>query len=182
MQSLQAILKDHAFLQDLGAKDLETLAACAQTRNFTAGEYLWRQGELADVLYLIRSGSIALEIFVPHQGPLQIDTVGAGEAFGWSWLIPHYRWHFDVRAVTPVQVFALDAECLRQKLDEDPHLSYELLKRLVPVLARRLTNTQRKLLDLHGSARAWDEDNATRGSTSRVASGGTASALINKGP
>lgn len=162
VQSLEVVLKDHPFVQDLDREHVATLAGCAQNRNFETGEYLWRQGEQADVFYLIRSGKIALEIFVPHQGPLQIETVGEGEAFGWSWLVPPYRWHFDVRAVTPVRAFVLDGHCLRQKLEQDPNLGYQLLKRFVPVLAKRLTATRLKLLDMYGGPKPWDTDAATR--------------------
>jgi len=150
-QSLEVVLRDHPFVKDLEPEQLQVLAGCAENRSFAAGDYLWRQGEQADVFYLLRSGKIALEIFVPHQGPLQIETVGEGEAFGWSWLVPPYRWHFDVRAVTAVLAIVLNGPCLRRKLDQDPSLGYQLLKRFVPVLAKRLTATRLKLLDLPGA-------------------------------
>ena len=153
VQTLEEVLKDHPFVKDLDPAQIETLAGCAQNRNFEAGEYLWRQGEQADRFYLIRSGRISLEIFVPQQGPLQIETVGEGEAFGWSWLVPPYRWHFDVRAVTAVRAFVLDGHCLRRKVEQDHELGYQLLRRFAPVLAKRLTATRLKLLDQHGAMR-----------------------------
>ena len=147
--SLDHALTEHAFVRDLDEKHVNDLIACSADERFRKGEYLWRQGDLADVFYLIRDGEVSLGIAVPNKGPIHIETVAKGEVLGWSWMFPPYRWHFDARVTKPVRAFALDARCLRQKCQTDTQLHYELLIRLMPVIGDRLDATRRKLVDLY---------------------------------
>ncbi len=116
----------------------------------TAGETLFREGEPADVFYLVRRGRVALELYVPARGPITVETVDAGDVVGWSWLFPPYTWHFDARAVGPVRAIAVDGACIREKCDDDPALGYELMRRFSAVLLDRLNATQLRLVDLYG--------------------------------
>ena len=140
-------LGSHPFLKDLGAKYIRKLAALAQRRTFRPGEYLWRQGDPADLLFLMQSGEVALEISIPHQGPLPFETIVGGELLGWSWLVPPYRYQFDARAVSKVEAFALDGKSVRKSCDEDQELGYQVLKRLTPLIAHRLEMARLRLLE-----------------------------------
>lgn len=144
-------LQEHPFLQGFTAEHLVAIGRCARWCDIGAGQYLWRQGEPADCFYLIQSGQIALEIMIPNQGPLQIETVGAGEVFGWSWLTPPHRWLFDVRTVTDVRAVVLNGACLREQCERNESLGYAWLNRLVPVIGHRLETTRLKLLELYES-------------------------------
>ena len=106
---------------------------------------LFREGEPADVFYVVRRGRVALELYVPARGPMTVETVEAGEVVGWSWLFPPYRWHFDARAVAPVRAIAVDGACLRGKCEDDPALGYELMQRFSAVLLDRLNATRLRL-------------------------------------
>lgn len=148
--SLDEYLHGHAFFRGLAHDDLALLAGCASTAHFDAGKLIAREGGPADVFYVIRSGRVALEIHVPGRGPIVVDTVGEDEILGVSWLVPPYRWQFDVRAVDDVRAIALDGACLRGKCDADPRLGYELLKRISGVLRHRLHMARVRLIDLYG--------------------------------
>ncbi len=100
---------------------------------------------------MLRRGKVAIEIDTPRKGPLVIETIGAGDILGVSWLLPPYRWAFDARAVEPTGAIALDAHCLRGKCDGDPVLGYELFKRFAGLIRDRLTATRLRALDLYGS-------------------------------
>ena len=148
---LQVMLSEHAFLRGLSERAVGALAACARTGEFGADQLLGREGEPADVFYLIRSGRVALEIHTPNRGAVRIQTVSAGEPVGWSWLVPPHRWQFDARAVERTQAIAIDGAALREKCEQDHELGYQLLKRLVTVIAGRLAATDRKSTRLNSS-------------------------------
>ena len=148
-QETPAALASHAFLRGLSERQLATMAACAESVTVPAGGFLGREGEPANAFYLIHSGHVALEIHTPAGGAVRIQTVGAGEPVGWSWIVPPHRWQFDARAVEAVQAFALDADRLREKCEQDHELGYQLLKRLVAVIANRLAATRLQLLDIY---------------------------------
>jgi hypothetical protein len=76
--------------------------------------------------------------------------LGEGEILGVSWLVPPYRWDFDARAVGLVRAVAFDAACLRGKCEADHDLGYELMKRFVPELVRRMQAARLQSLNLYG--------------------------------
>ena len=92
VQSLEVVLREHPFMKGLPAAYIETVVGCAQNRKFSAGEYLSRADEQADTFYLIRTGTVALEVYTPNKGGLRVDTVEEGEVLGWSWLVAPYKW------------------------------------------------------------------------------------------
>jgi CRP-like cAMP-binding protein len=149
-QTLEPLLAQHPFFQGLSAADIQLLAGCATNVVFKAGEMICREGDAANQFYLLRQGKVALEVYVPERGQVVLQTIGAGEIVGWSWLIPPYQWRFDVRAVELTRALALDGKCLRGKCEDNPRLGYELLKRVAQVFAERLLATRLQLLDVYG--------------------------------
>ena len=149
VKSLEEFLKRHPFTRGLDSRHNKILLGCASRRELSAGEYLWRQGQEGNEFYLIGSGEVAIGISIPHQGLLQIDTVGAGEVVGWSWFVAPYRSHFDARAMTRVEALALQTGCLQLSCEQDRELRCELLSRVAPIIVRRLEASQKKLIELH---------------------------------
>ena len=151
-ESLQDLLADVPLLAGLADDRLALLAGCAGNVHFDAGAQLFREGNEANTFYVIRHGDVAIETFVPSRGPVTIETLGAGQALGWSWLFAPYRWHFDARALSPVRATGFDGACLRAKCDADPALGYELMGRFAQLLMERLQWTRLRLLDVYGNS------------------------------
>ena len=153
-ENLTELLRQHPFLQGLSDEHMQTIVGCASNVRFPEGEHLINEGQIANKFFLLRSGRIALEMEVSGRGRIRIQTSGPGEVLGWSWLISPYRWHFSGVSVMDTRVIALDAECLRNKCETDPHFGYEILKRLALVMERRLEATRLQLLDVYISSPA----------------------------
>ena len=149
VESLEAVIAGHLFFSDLEERYVQSLTGCAANVRFDAGIYLFREGEPANHFYLIRHGKVAIEIFAPPRKGIIVQTLSAGDALGWSWLVPPYQWRFHARAVEPVRAIALDGKCLRARCEEDHDLGYELLKRFAQVIAQRLEATRFQLLDVY---------------------------------
>ena len=150
MRSVEQELTEVPFFDGIGSEAVSLLAGCARNVHFRDGAYLFNASDPAQVFYVLRHGTVALEAFVPARGPVLIDTIGAGEILGWSWLFPPYRWHFDGRAVEGVRATAFDAVCLREKADADPALGYDLMRRFAQIAIDRLQATRLRLLDVYG--------------------------------
>jgi CRP-like cAMP-binding protein len=125
---------------------------------FSPGDLILCEGATAGTLYLLEQGRVALSAHSPGKGHLLVQTLGPGEVLGLSWLFPPYQWQFDARAVELVKGVALDGACLRSKIDGDPALGYELLKRITPVVLERLQQTRLRLLDLYSSTGSGNGD------------------------
>lgn len=150
MRTLDALIVESPVFQGLDQEELELIAGCGSNVVFAAGERLFREGDPADVFFLVRHGLVALDTDVPNRADVTVETVGPGEIVGWSWLLEPHRWHFTGRAVELVRAVQFDGVCLRKKCEEDPVLGYDLLSRFAQVLVNRLQATRLQLMDVYG--------------------------------
>ena len=150
MESLERIISEHPFFDGMPESYCELVCGCAKNVRFSAGQYLFHEGEPADWFYLIRHGRVALEISAPGR-VVTLQTVPQGEIVGVSWLIPPWRWTYDARALDDIRAIAINAACLRQKCDADHDLGYDMMKRFMPVLIQRLQATRLQIIDVYGN-------------------------------
>lgn len=148
MEDLQRLLDQHDFLKGLSAAQTRFLVSCVKNLRFREGELLLREGELADVFYLLRVGRVSLEINVPARGAVQIESLGPSDMLGVEWLVSR-RVHVDARAREPVVALAFDGGCLRGKMDEDPALGYALTRRILAETYKRLEHARLARVDLY---------------------------------
>jgi len=149
MKGIEELLRQTPFARGLEDGIIALIAGCAKNVVFQTNEYVFREGSAADHFYLIRHGTIALEMFVPGRGPFTFLTVKSGEILGAAWLIPPYRWSFDARAVELSRAIAFDGKCLRDKCEADHHVGYEMMKRFIPPLVERLQMARLQSLEIY---------------------------------
>jgi CRP-like cAMP-binding protein len=154
MKTIAELIEEHPFLRGLAPNAIQFIAACAKNVRFDAGHYVFREGEGADWFYLIRDGTVALEMYVPGRGPVSFLTVKAGEILGAAWILPPYRWPYDARAVEVSRATAFDAACLREKCEADHDLGYALMKRFLPPLLERLQTARLQAINVYGKSGA----------------------------
>jgi CRP/FNR family cyclic AMP-dependent transcriptional regulator len=154
MKGLEELIADASVFAGLDPSALALIAGCAGNDHFRGGAYVFREGDPADRFFLIRRGEVALEVHAPGSAPHVIDTIGAGEVVGWSWLFEPFRWQFDARAISPTRMVGFDGACLRGKCDADHELGYQLMRRFASTMLERLQATRLQLLDIYGRAPA----------------------------
>ncbi len=150
LRDIQELLKTHAFTKGLNDEQLAVIAGCAKNVIFQSGEYIFREGDAADQFYLVRHGTVALEMAIRGRGATTIRTLKDDDELGVSWLIPPYRWAFDARAVTLTRAIGFDAVCLRGKCEADHELGYRLMMKFTPKLMARLRSARLQLADVYG--------------------------------
>lgn len=148
MDDLERVLRTHPFLADLAPEHLGFLVGCAKNVRFRPGEYLMREGDREDQLYLIRQGTVTIEMPAPNGTPICLETVSSGDVLGVSCLATTAA-HLDCRARDSVVAVALDNACLHRKMDEDPRLGYALSMRLLERTYERLTRARLQRLDVY---------------------------------
>ena len=154
MQGLERIVLDQPFFAGLGPDLGAAISGCARNLRFAAGEYLFREGEPANEFYLLRQGSVALELHSPGQRPMIIATLREGDILDGSWLVPPYLWTFDARSSELVRVLGVDARCLRDKCEANHDLGYELMKRFASAMGERLRAMRLQVADVYGPRRS----------------------------
>lgn len=140
-------LSHHSFFHGMKEELLAELNDCTRLVGMPGGQYLGRTGQAADAFYLISSGRVSIEIETPGGGPLTIQTLGPGDVVGWSWLLAPHRWRFDARTLEPFRGLEIASAPLRQRCAENHELGYEVLRRLLEIMATRLAATRVQLLE-----------------------------------
>jgi len=148
MDQLEALIAAHPFFQTMRPSHVSLLAERAKRSVFDTDHVIFREREIAYHCYLIQQGRVALESRVPGRGPVILQTLGAGDVLGWSWLFPPYLLHFQARALERTQTVCLDGAHLLVACEKDHDFGYELMKRVSQVLIERMQATRRELLDV----------------------------------
>lgn len=128
------------------------LAMLGEEVAFNTGDWLFYEGDAADALYLILSGSIELKIRLDAAGTHHADlnTLIEGEVVGWSALVEPYVYTLGAVAISDAQLVKLDGEKLRKLLAQNPELGFSLMSRLAQAIGRRLTNLRVQFVSLAG--------------------------------
>lgn len=148
---LEPYITEHPFFYGLDPQHLKLITGCAKSAVFDAGTYAFKQGENADWFFLVRDGNVAIEVPSARGGLVRVSTVGPGEIFGWSWLMPPHIYEFDARALEKTRVIALEGKCLRRKCEADQNMGFELMKRFSKVMTERLRSARIQLMDIYAN-------------------------------
>lgn len=143
----------HPFLAGMNRNQLALLTDCAVARHFNKGQIILRAGEFANGFYLIETGKMTLESEAGFGESIAIQTIGAGDLLGWSWMFPPYVWQFTARAIEPTSALFFYAAILREYCEKDHSLGYELLKRISAVMVTRLQAAHDQMVLFYSKSR-----------------------------
>jgi CRP-like cAMP-binding protein/hydrogenase maturation factor len=137
-------LRAYRVLSGLAPHQLQKLLPLAQEEHYPAGEIVFQAGEKSKSLHLIISGAVALED-LSGDTRVQVQTLRAGDAMGWSALTSEARTHLQARALSDVATLAFEGAPVRAACDQDPVMGYALMKRLLEMVTDRLDALRMKV-------------------------------------
>jgi len=146
--TLLAVLARHPFAEELRQAHIEKLAEFAREMCFGRDTVIFREGDECHDFYLIIKGRVALEMEAPRH-TLRVQTLGAGDEFGWSAMLMGRGKHFQARALEPVTALAIDGTELLEACRQDNSLGFALMYRMLGVVSERLQATRLQLHDMH---------------------------------
>jgi CRP/FNR family transcriptional regulator, cyclic AMP receptor protein len=151
MSVVSSELASHRFAAGLRQSQLDRLAAIASSIQMTAGTRLFEEGGQAACMWLIRTGQIALDLYIPGRDRLIVETLGPGDELGLSWLLPPARWQFGAVAQVDVSAFQLSSAAVTGLCESDHELGYQLARRLLGTAIGRLQAARIRILDLYAA-------------------------------
>ncbi|GGX69031.1 Crp/Fnr family transcriptional regulator [Streptomyces minutiscleroticus] len=133
----------------LAAEHRARLMRLAREVSFEAGTRLFEEGRRADRFWIVRTGTVALDLHVPGRRAAVVETLGRGELVGWSWHFAPYQWQLGAEAMSPVRAYEFDAGAVRALCEEHPEFGRAIALWVGHVLAHRLHAARTRLLDLY---------------------------------
>jgi CRP-like cAMP-binding protein len=143
-----AFLDGVAFLDSLPHETREKLALAAESRHFSAGEYIVAQHDKATHASFLKSGLAQVLLKFDDTDELMIETLAEpGAMLGWSVFRPPYRYTASIRCETECEVVLIPRMAFEDVFEKDPQLEFQLLQHTAEVVANRLARTQKLLVD-----------------------------------
>ncbi|WP_405876482.1 cyclic nucleotide-binding domain-containing protein [Streptomyces sp. NBC_00005] len=133
----------------LPAEHRQQLMRIAREVSFPQSTRLFEEGGHADRFWIIRTGTVDLDMRVPGRRAAVIESLGHNELIGWSWLFTPHTWHLGAEAATPLRTYEFDATAVRDLCREDPEFGRSVARWVGEVVAHRLQAARIRLLDLY---------------------------------
>lgn len=136
-------------MRALPAEHRNQLLRIAREVDFPQGTRIFEEGRRADRFWIIRSGTVTLDMHVPGRRAAVIENLGINELVGWSWLFPPHTWQLGAEAMSPVRAYEFDATAVRLLCQTDTELRAAVAEWVGQVIAHRLQAARTRLLDLY---------------------------------
>lgn len=152
-QQGQVRLEDCSLFQGIGSDVLARIKALVEEREFPHDATIFCEGEPAQELFLLASGSVALDYTLPADPSvmLPITRVSPGDIFAWSGLANNQSLTARARTEGTSRAYVIPAEPLRNILAAHPDAGYLVMTRLTELIASRLRDTRVQLRWLQSS-------------------------------
>jgi CRP-like cAMP-binding protein len=148
------LLRRYPFFAGLDYEHIVKLARVADEERVENGHWFFHECDELESIFLVMEGAVAIVFEVPDQdveqqvagqltGELKtkdvtVSTVGTGDVFGWSGLIPPNTATASAKAITPCRVLSFDSEELLQTFEEDCRFGYVMARKAAQVIRERL--------------------------------------------
>lgn len=120
------MLKQSRVFASVPLEDLRVVAEQLVDEAYVAGEEIFCRGDVADRMYIVQSGRIAITL--DADGKHVASTLGQGEAFGEMSLFDSQPRSATARVVEDAELLSLNREKLHDLLLFYPHIALGLLQ------------------------------------------------------
>ena len=148
------LIRRYPFFAGLTRDQIATLAKVAEEKTVEVGHIFFHAGDKLHKLFLVLDGNVDLAVSVPDRNKnhdiaeqilgnfiaeaITVSTVGPGQIFAWSSLIPPHNSTADARATTSCRVLEFDSEDLFEIFQSDCQFGYLILQKVASVIRKRL--------------------------------------------
>lgn len=138
------ILKRFGLFSGLNQIELTEIAKLCREKTYEDGSVIFTIGGLATDVYLLETGKVHIQIefkIYDYETITTIYTVGEGEIFGWSALVPPHRLTASARCEGKTEVMMIDGKELIGFLEKNRNAGYLVMKNLSGLISSRLAST-----------------------------------------
>lgn len=133
------LVRRYPFFAGLNMEQITTLAKAADELSVEPGHYFFKEGEELSCFYIIYEGQVGIVVNLPSLGKeVAVSTLGPGDMFGWSALVPPYETTAPAKAMTRCRVFCFDCRAIRAGFSQDWQFAYIMMERTAQIIRERL--------------------------------------------
>jgi CRP/FNR family transcriptional regulator len=143
------ILKKMDIFEFLKLDELEDIAKLARIEEYNQGDFIFKEGDRAEKIYMVLEGRVSIEIMVYPGKRVSVYTITKGTFFGYPSLLRTRKFTTYAHCLDKVKVVSIVADELVEKVfKEDCRRGYLVIKRVAELIAEKLADTRAQLLSL----------------------------------
>jgi CRP-like cAMP-binding protein len=132
-------LKKTELFETLTGSQLNDLLSQSLIKPYPEGDTIFLQGEEATHLYILINGSVDLTVRAQEKIDFMTSKIEKdGAVFGTASLMEPFRYNVSAICLKPSEVLVLDANLIKKRMEEDPKMGIEIMKRLASIYFNRL--------------------------------------------
>lgn len=142
---LSETLRSSRLFEGVSDAQIQNIIPLCRTLTVAKGTTIFREGEPAKTMYLVRTGRAAVEMSLERPDgstarPTVVASISPREAFGWSALVEPNVLTLSAKAMVPTELVLIEGPGLRRLLDRSPRLGYRVMNNVAVLLAERLAD------------------------------------------
>jgi CRP/FNR family cyclic AMP-dependent transcriptional regulator len=145
MISLDFLENVEAF-SDLDDDQLTAIQGCCEIAEFKREEEIFAAGETPEYFWVVLEGQVNLTLDAPegpHLPENTITTLSEGMSFGWSSLVPPYKYHLSAHCASRnCKTVSIPKGRLLQLFEDDAQLGYKVMSKVMIVAGQRFHQLQ----------------------------------------
>ncbi|MBU8850271.1 MAG: cyclic nucleotide-binding domain-containing protein [Desulfobacterales bacterium] len=130
-------LKQFVMLGYLSDDMLKSLIPITEMLLFDKNELIFRQGEKADRLFLLKKGKILLEQRITDTLTVSLSAIKPGFSFGWSAMLDNMLYSTDAICAESCEVYSFRESKIKTIMENDHSLGFIISQRILYVLKKR---------------------------------------------
>ncbi|HEY5731956.1 MAG TPA: cyclic nucleotide-binding domain-containing protein [Anaerolineales bacterium] len=142
------ILAEFDLFKEISKDTLNEFAAVSETIKVKKGDYVFREGDKADKLHLLVSGSIALRVnLTSRPDSVTVSFVNRPhQTLGWSGVVAPNHYTASAFCEEDTELVAIPSDKFIPILDRHPEAGYKIMLRISSIISDRLRNSRQALL------------------------------------
>jgi CRP-like cAMP-binding protein len=142
------MLAEFDLFKEVSRDTLKEVAAISESIKVKKDNLVFREGERADKLHLLVSGSIALRVnLTSRPDSVTVSFVNRPhQTLGWSGVVTPNHYTASAFCEEDSELVAIPSEKFMQILDKHPVDGYKIMLRITTIISDRLRNSRQALL------------------------------------
>ncbi len=145
MSAVSDLLKNVAIFKDLDDGELERVAEVCREMSFEGGDYVFREGEAGNRLFLILQGEVRISRTIPGSGEEALAILKAGALFGEMSVFDRSERSTDAISHGGCRCLTISRSDFELLLDFNREIAYKVLWSCTRLLSHRLRSTNDSL-------------------------------------
>jgi len=134
--------------RDVSKDTLNEVTGICETTKIEKGNYVFQEGDKAEKLYLLISGSIALRVNLTSRPDfVTVSFINAPhQTLGWSGVVAPNHYTASAYCEEDTELVIIPSKEFMKILDRHPEAGYRIMLRITHIISDRLRNSRQALL------------------------------------